>query len=151
MNEPPADKKPDTMRDANELTVGIPAPSSPSQLLSGTVLGDYLVLETIGSGGGGQVYRAQHQHMGRIVAIKVLPHAAERTAEAVERFRREVRAAARLLHPNIVTAFDAGELGETQYLVMEYVDGKSLFEIIRENGPIPLAQATAYFGSDPKY
>jgi molecular chaperone DnaK (HSP70) len=82
--------------------------------------------------------------MGRIVAIKVLPHAAERTAEVVERFRREVKAAARLLHPNIVTAFDAGELDETQFLVMEYVDGQSLFEIVQENGPIPLGQATGY-------
>ena len=144
MNKSPFGKKPDTRRDADQPTVGVPVPSSPAQLLSGTRVGDYLVLEAIGAGGGGQVYRAQHQHMGRIVAIKVLPHAAERTAEAVERFRREVKAAARLLHSNIVTAFDAGEFGDTQYLVMEYVDGQSLFEIVQENGPIPLAQAMEY-------
>ncbi len=82
--------------------------------------------------------------MGRIVAIKVLPHSVEKTTEAVERFRREVKAAARLLHPNIVTAFDAGEFGDTQYLVMEYVEGQSLFEIVAENGPLPLAKATSY-------
>ena len=72
MDQSPAGRKRDTRNDANEPTVGIPAPSS-APPLSGTVLGDYLVLEAIGSGGGGQVYRAQHRHMGRIVAIKVLP------------------------------------------------------------------------------
>ena len=109
--------------------------------LTGQILGDYAVLEVIGAGGGGQVYKAQHRHMGRIVAIKVLPQEAMANPVVVKRFRREMKAAAKLMHPNIVTAFDAGNVGTVHYLVMEYVEGRSLAEVVRRDGPMSLGEA----------
>src|SRR4029079_11671111 len=70
------------------------------------VLGNYLLLEKIGAGGMGQVFKARHRRMGRIAAIKILPTNMTRDAAMTARFGREVRAAARLTHPNIVAAFD---------------------------------------------
>ena len=75
----------------------------------GLVLGNYVILDKLGEGGMGQVFKAQHRRMERVVALKVLPPAAMKSPDAVERFQREVKAAARLLHPNIVTAYDADE------------------------------------------
>ncbi|MHC4405921.1 MAG: protein kinase domain-containing protein, partial [Planctomycetota bacterium] len=104
----------------------------------GLVLGDYVVLDEIGHGGMGQVYRARHRTMERIVALKVLAHKALRSPHAVERFHREVKAAARLAHPNIVTAYDAGEHEGIHYLVTEYVDGHDLAKVLVEKGPLPV-------------
>ncbi len=100
----------------------------------GRMVGDYIVLEKIGAGGGGQVFRAQHQHMERIVALKMLPKTGG-DERAVQRFFREVRSAAKLIHPNIVTAFDAGVVDGSPYLVMEYVDGRGLSDIVAQDGP----------------
>jgi serine/threonine protein kinase len=90
------------------------------------VLGNYVVLETIGAGGMGRVYKGLHRRMKRLVALKVLPPDAMKTAEAVARFQREVEAAAQLSHPHIVTAHDADEDRGMHFLVMEYVDGRDL-------------------------
>jgi formylglycine-generating enzyme required for sulfatase activity/serine/threonine protein kinase len=79
--------------------------------------------------------------MKRLVALKVLPPKVTRTPEAVQRFQREVEAAARLMHPNIVTAFDADEAGGTHFLVMEYVDGTDLSSLVKKHDPLPLDQA----------
>jgi serine/threonine protein kinase len=86
----------------------------------------------------GEVFKARHQRMDRIVAIKVLSREATAWPESVKRFEREVRAAAKLMHPNIVTALDAGEEDGLHYLVMEYVDGEDLSEFARQNGPLPV-------------
>src|SRR5437667_253115 len=75
----------------------------------GLAFGEYVVLDKIGAGGMGQVYKAQHRRMKRIVALKVLPPAAVNSPKAVQRFYQEVEVAAKLTHPNIVTAYDAGE------------------------------------------
>ena len=87
-------------------------PFQASELLSGSgtplVLGDYVMLAKIGAGGMGQVFKAQHRHMERLVAIKLLPPAMTKDEAAVKRFQREVEAAAKLSHPNIVHAHDAG-------------------------------------------
>ena len=107
----------------------------------GLVLGDYVVLDKIGAGGMGQVLKARHRRMERIVALKVLPTRTMKSPDAVKRFQREVKAAARLEHPNIVTAYDAGEADGIHFLVMQYVDGKDLSEIVRERGPFPVQQA----------
>lgn len=104
----------------------------------GSVIGEYRVLGKIGAGGGGQVYKAEHQRMERIVALKVLPKS---TPRAVKRFHQEVKAAAKLIHPNIVTAFDAGEHNGMPYLVMEYVEGKSLDQVVEEGGPLQVDTA----------
>ncbi len=105
------------------------------------VLGEYLILGRIGAGGMGQVYKAQHQRMKRVVALKVLPPRAVMTPNYVRRFSREVQAAARLSHPNIVTAFDAGEQQGIHYLVMEFVQGSDLHSLLREHGPLDVESA----------
>jgi serine/threonine protein kinase/putative intracellular protease/amidase len=101
----------------------------------------YKVLERIGEGGMGVVYRAEHRVMGRVVALKVLNTGVTSNPIAVERFRREVRLASRLNHANIVTAYDADEAGGLHFLVMEFVDGMSLEKLVRTRGPLPVALA----------
>jgi hypothetical protein len=105
------------------------------------VLGDYVVLDRIGAGGMGEVLKARHRTMERIVALKVLPTKEVSSPDSVKRFLREVRAAARLIHPNIVTAFDAGEHQGTHYLVMEYVDGQDLAALVKQHGPLGVDEA----------
>ena len=73
------------------------------------MLGDYILLDKIGAGGMGQVFKAEHRRMKRLVAIKLLPAAMTKDEAAVKRFQREVEAAAKLSHPNIVQAYDADE------------------------------------------
>jgi serine/threonine protein kinase len=108
----------------------------------GTLLfGEYVVLDRIGAGGMGVVLKAQHRRMKRVVAIKVLPPSTIKNSSAVDRFYREVEAAAKLNHPNIVHAYDAGEFQGMHFLVMEFVDGRDLSSIVKESGPLPVAQA----------
>ncbi len=104
-------------------------------------MGQYRLLEKLGQGGMGTVYRAVHMRLEKEVALKVLP--AERTtnAEAVARFKREMRAVGRLHHPNIVAAYDAGEADGAHFLVMEYVRGVDLTRILNEHGPLNVADA----------
>ena len=94
------------------------------------VMGNYVILDKLGEGGMGQVFKAQHRRMERLVALKVLPAAATKSPESVKRFQREVKAAARLSHPNIVTAYDADEAGGVHFLVMEYVEGQDLASLV---------------------
>lgn len=101
----------------------------------------YRVMNLLGVGGMGVVYQAEHLMMGRIVALKMMSMKYTANATAVERFRREVRAAAKLTHPNIVTAYDADEAGDRHFLVMECVDGVSLDRLVNRRGPLPAANA----------
>ena len=110
----------------------------------GLIMGDYVVLDRIGAGGMGQVYKAKHKVMERIVALKTLPPAATKLEAAVKRFHREVKVAARLSHPNIVTAHDAGEAHGTHYLVMELVEGSDLASHVRQGGRLPVGTALDY-------
>jgi len=109
--------------------------------LKGLVFDEYVVLDKIGQGGMGQVFKARHRTMDRIVALKILPKQATGTPEAVRRFHREVRAAARLMHPNIVTALDAREHNGIHGLVMEYVEGHDLSQLVKKRGPLPVETA----------
>jgi response regulator RpfG family c-di-GMP phosphodiesterase len=114
---------------------------------TGLVLGNYCVLERIGSGGMSVVYRAEHIRMRHTVAVKVLSWGEDQDPALLSRFYAEMRAVARLRHPNIVAAIDAGEtrggLDEPilHYFVMEYVQGKSLEACVMENGPLSPARA----------
>jgi eukaryotic-like serine/threonine-protein kinase len=103
--------------------------------------GRYRVLSRLGSGGMADVYLAQDQLLGRQVAVKILHHHFAEDQEFVERFRREASSAAALSHPNIVAIFDRGEWNGTYYIAMEYVAGRSLKAIVREDGPPPAAAA----------
>jgi eukaryotic-like serine/threonine-protein kinase len=113
-------------------------------LQPGVELGAYRVLRKLGQGGMGQVYLAEHLRMKRQVALKVLPRAFSRNVTAVRRFQREVEALARLSHPNIVAAHDAGEALGLHYLVMAYVEGRDLKKVVEEEGPLPVARAVSY-------
>jgi hypothetical protein len=101
----------------------------------------YRVLEVLGAGGMGVVYKAEHLLMRRLVALKVISRAMTGDPVAVERFRREVRSAAQLLHPQIVTAYDAEQAGDLHFFVMEYVEGESLDRLIQRQGPLPIPLA----------
>ncbi|MBL8796961.1 MAG: protein kinase [Planctomycetia bacterium] len=101
----------------------------------------YIVLEKLGQGGMGMVFKAHDRRMDRTVAVKVLPPAFTKKPHAVQRFQREVQAAARLVHPNIVASFDAGQDVGAYFLVMEFVDGSDLSRLVKTQGPLPVAQA----------
>jgi serine/threonine protein kinase/uncharacterized protein YjbI with pentapeptide repeats len=105
------------------------------------VMGNYTLLDKLGAGGMGQVYKARHRRMDRIVAVKMLPPEVVKDAAAQARFQREVFAAAKLAHPNIVAAFDADLVGDAPFLVMEYVDGIDLAALVRRSGPLSIAKA----------
>lgn len=101
----------------------------------------YEILGLIGRGGMGDVYQAQHRVMNRLVALKVIKPELVQNEAAVQRFRREVQAAARLHDRNIVTAYDAEQAGSLHFLVMEYVEGVNLDEVVRRRGALPVAEA----------
>jgi beta-lactam-binding protein with PASTA domain len=103
----------------------------------GTVIdGRYEVLSRIGTGGMADVYLARDQLLGRQVAVKLLHHRFAEDQEFVERFRREASSAAGLSHPNVVAIFDRGEWDGTYYIAMEYLPGRSLKTVVREQGPL---------------
>jgi serine/threonine protein kinase len=132
------------------------------------LLGPYRILDRLGDGGQGKVYKAEHRFMKRVVALKVLarlrpqdrPRRCRATPpssividlrpglpsreEALRRFRGEVEALARLSHPNVVAAYDAAEARGTLYLVMEFIEGTDLGRLIMANGPLPPEEACAY-------
>src|SRR5262249_18179217 len=108
------------------------------------VLGNYVLVEKIGAGGMGQVFKAQHRRMDRIVALKVLPPQVTKNPAAVARFEREVKAASKLVHPNIVTAFDADQAGKVHFLVMEYVEGSDLAALVKNEGPLSVEKSVSY-------
>lgn len=98
--------------------------------------GRYEVIEPVGSGGMAEVYRARDELLGREVAIKVLSERFSRDPSFVERFRREAQRAANLSHPNIVGLYDYGSDGDTYFIVMEYIEGRTLAEVIAANGAL---------------
>jgi serine/threonine-protein kinase len=127
---------------ADELVgAGLLTPYQREQVLAGNArhlrLGRYRILDRLGAGGMGQVYKAEHVLMKRVVALKVVAREGGRGAA----FFGEIEAAARLSHPNIVTAFDAAESRGVLFLVMEYVEGIDLGRLVAERGPLPVPLA----------
>ncbi len=100
------------------------------------LLGEYLLLDRIGAGGMGEVFRAEHRTMNRQVAVKILSRKIADNPQLLERFFHEIRAVAKLMHPNIVTAFDAGSQGGIHFLVMELVEGEMLSRRVSRLGPM---------------
>lgn len=112
---------------------------------SGLVFRKYRILDLIGKGGIGRVYKAEHRAMKRIVALKVLTNTTLNTDRAIELFRHEAKAIAVLKHPNIVEAFDADETSDGRhYIVLEYVDGPNLDQLVRKQGPLAIGLACDY-------
>ncbi len=110
--------------------------------MNGTVLGKrYELLEVVGDGGMATVYKARCRMLDRIVAVKILKPEYSRDQSFVEKFRTEATAAARLSHPNIVNIYDVGQEDDIYYIVMEYVEGRTLKDIISEEGPLPVGKA----------
>lgn len=109
--------------------------------------GRYKLLERVGTGGMAEVYRARDELLGREVAVKVLSERLSQDRSFVERFRREAQSAANLNHPNIVSLYDYGSEGSSYYIVMEFIEGRSLAEIISEDAPL-LPERAAEIASD---
>jgi len=113
-------------------------------IAAGTIVGHrYRIVELIGTGGMAHVYRAVNLSSRKVVAIKVLKDEFRNDAEFLRRFEREARAVLHLSHDNIVRAFDVGETDGLPYIVLEFIDGKTLKEILDENGPMPPRIAVA--------
>lgn len=130
----------DTHEDTNG-SAAVDSDEIPQQLLAHE---RYRVRSRIGRGGMGTVYKAEHRMMERTVALKVINPRFVNNPEAAERFHREIKAAARLTHPNIVTAHDAEQVDGLHLLVMEFVDGISLERQVRRRGSLPVKAAIRF-------
>ncbi len=110
----------------------------------GLIFGDYLVLDKIGTGGMGKVFKAKHRQSERIVALKVMSTQAMKSPKAVRRFKQEANAAKRLNHPHIVATYDAGEVDSMHFLIMQFVDGDNLRSQVKSRGPLPIPEVIDY-------
>src|SRR2546421_7467324 len=119
--------------DSSKLGMGVLAPNAR--------LGNYRILEMLGQGGMGVVYKAFDMSLDRHVALKVLSRELTANKQFVERFEREARAAAQLSHPNITVIFFCGAEGRTHYYVMEFVEGRNLGDLVKDRGPLPVPKA----------
>jgi len=111
--------------------------------MENTLLGHCRLLRKLGQGGMGAVWLARHETLDKEVAVKILPDNYANDPEAVPRFLREAKAAARLEHPNVVQVLDAGTDHETHFIVMQFVDGTDLEKTLKKRGPFALADALA--------
>jgi serine/threonine protein kinase len=110
----------------------------------GLLIGNYLILDKIGQGGMGMVFKARHRKLGRVGALKILPPSFARDTASVMRFRREFEAAGRLKHLNLVAAFEADEDRGVHFLVMDYVQGINLDRVVGQQGPLSVSKAVDY-------
>jgi WD40 repeat protein/serine/threonine protein kinase len=108
------------------------------------LLDPYIVMERLGEGAAGQVFKARHQHMQRIAALKVIRKELLSDAEVLQRFYREIQVTSQISHANVVHAYDAGPIGANHMMVMEYVEGTDLHRRVKDSGPLPAALACDY-------
>src|ERR1035438_1259750 len=118
----------------------LPLESQSPALSPGTRFGGYEILQRLGGGGMGEVYRARDLRLEREVAIKTLPLDRSSQPEALARFEKEARSACALNHPNIVTIYELGQVNGTRYIAMELVDGETVRQML-SSGPIPFRKA----------
>jgi eukaryotic-like serine/threonine-protein kinase len=111
---------------------------------SGFVIGKYKLLERVGVGGMAQVFLCEHVHLRRRFAMKVLPPAKANQPAALGRFFREARAASAIEHPNVVRTFDIDNDGTFHFIVMDYVEGPNLLEVVKQFGPMDIGRAVSY-------
>lgn len=114
------------------------------RLLPTLIFGEYVILDELGAGGVGRVFKAMHRRLQKVFALKILHERAVHSPAAVRRFHQEVKAAARLEHPNVVRTVYAGEQEGVHYLVMEYVAGQDLHNLVKRQGPLAPARALGY-------
>jgi serine/threonine protein kinase len=107
-------------------------------------LGPYLISDRLGMGGMGEVFKARHQILDRVVALKITRKEVLKDPRNQQRFLREIQTTARLSHPNIVTAHDAARVGDIHFFAMEYVEGTDLGKLVRETGSLPVTRACDY-------
>jgi WD40 repeat protein/serine/threonine protein kinase len=107
-------------------------------------LGQYTILEPLGEGGMGEVFKAKQRNLNRLVAIKVIRQDRLGNADALKRFQREIRAVSQLAHPNVVRAYDADQIGERHIFVMEYAEGADLANVVQQQGALPIPLACEY-------
>jgi serine/threonine-protein kinase len=126
---------------------GVITPFQARRLLSnkpqGLTVGRYIILDRLGAGSMGRVFKAHHVMMDRVVALKIIAPEIAQNDRVVARFQREMKLVGRLDHPNVVRAFDADQINKILYIVMEYVGGQSLAERLKK-GPIPVAEMIDY-------
>ena len=122
-------------------TDGVPSRAILQGKSRGLAIGNYLILDKLGKGGMGLVFKALHRRLKRVVVLKVLPPSFAREDAAVFRFHREVEAVAKLGHPNIVAAFDADEFNGLHFFAMELVEGNDLHSLVKTDGPMSADQA----------
>ncbi|MBX3468834.1 MAG: protein kinase [Planctomycetes bacterium] len=132
----PAAPAPAPDAETAELSASAPSPAARGRapFRDPTTVGRYEVLERVAQGGMGIVYKARHPDLERVFAVKVLTARVQSSEEALARFQREAKIAARLDHPNVVRVYDAGSDGGVPYLVMDFVDGPSLERVIKDEG-----------------
>ncbi len=130
---------------ADTIAAGVPAaaPATPADRVGHVLGGRYALLELVGSGGMGEVYRARDLELDEVVALKLLRHEIARTAEGLERFRHEVKLARRVTHRNVARTFELGDDEGTRFLTMEYVRGESLAARLRRDGRLRPERAVA--------
>src|ERR671912_513972 len=126
--------------DAGKLT-GYQADALLGRRFGDLSMGNYDILDRLGAGGMGTVFKARHRRMKRVVALKVLSREVAASGTFADRFQREVETIARLTHPNIVMAFDADEGESGPFLVMELVNGRDLAWEVEKTGPLPAPDA----------
>ncbi|HOO97089.1 MAG TPA: protein kinase [Caldisericia bacterium] len=119
-------------------------------MIGRTIGGRYKVYDKVGGGGMAEVFLARDLQSGEIVAIKVLREQFTEGEDYIERFEREAKSAIKLTHPNICCARDFGSEEDTYFMVMEFVEGKTLSSIVEENGPLPLADVVSYISQAAK-
>jgi len=141
-----AEKKAAYDASLRERVAAAPAgpPSPPPEAADGSVFGQYLLLDQLHNSRTGPIFRAKHRAMDRVVALKVFSPEMTGSAELVERFHRKMKILAHLSHPNLVAAHDAGEHDGIHYLVMEFIDGRDLWTLVKQHGPLPIAHAVSY-------
>ena len=125
-------------------TSGFSLPGKLKQFVPGTMFGSYQIEEILGRGGMGVVYKAKHRVMGRRVALKVVAEKPGVNDSLLQRFKREAKVVSRLNHPNIVAAYDADDVDGIPYLALEYVAGPDLSDLVKADGPLPLATGIDY-------
>ncbi|MGL4423380.1 MAG: serine/threonine protein kinase, partial [Gemmataceae bacterium] len=107
-------------------------------------VGPYILVDLLGEGGMGRVFKAHQTRMGRDVALKVIRKEKLSNPMTIRRFRQEIQAVAQLAHPNVILAFDADETAGMHYFAMEYIEGSDLTQLVRTRGPLPISEACEY-------